>query len=277
MNLWGEDIPDALLTDEQACFLSEFTAKPRITIEEMWRHLDVAWTAMALDRNRTEHGLARYYAHPVWILNGIFTATDPVSAGHRVAIAEWLSGKGGRRIADFGGGGGQLARSIAQAAPDARVTIVEPNPSVISRHRTEDFPSIRWSSALEGAYDAVIAQDVLEHLEDPVAVVGTLAASTREGGHAIFANCFHPVIRCHLPETFHLRHTFAWVIAPLGLLPVGIVPGAAHAGIFRRTAAEPRLDAARSRAALARLIAPILNPALAATGHALRLMRKLAP
>ena len=47
MNLWGEDIPDALLTDEQACFLSEFTAKPRITIEEMWRHLDVAWTAMA--------------------------------------------------------------------------------------------------------------------------------------------------------------------------------------------------------------------------------------
>lgn len=277
MNLWGEDIPDALLSAEQAGYLSAFAARPRITLEEMWRQLDAVWIAMDLDRARTEQRMADYYAHPVWILNGIFAATDPASAGHRLAIAEWLSGGSALRIADFGGGGGQLARNVAQAVPEARVDIVEPHPSAISHYRTRDFPGIRWVGALEGTYDAVIAEDVLEHLEDPIAMVAALASAIREDGCAIFANCFYPVIRCHLPETFHLRHTFAWVVAPLGLEPVGAVPGATHARIFRRTAAEPRLDAARSRAALARLFAPILNPALDAGVDALRLMRKLAP
>src|SRR5690606_34326321 len=84
------------------------------------------------------------------------------------------------------------------------------------------------------AYDVVIAQDVLEHVEDPVLLASKLASAVRVGGTVLFANCFYPVIECHLPSTFHFRHTFRFVMRALGLSYVGSIRGAEHAKIFRR-------------------------------------------
>jgi len=265
MNIWGEELPDVLLTPEQSRFLSAFAARPRIMLDEMWRQLDAVWIATDLDRIRTERGLADYYAHPVWILNGIFTATDPVSAGHRLAIANWLASKGIRRIADFGGGSGWLARAIVEASPDSRVDIIEPYPSAISLHLAQRFPGIRWIDRLGDGYDAVIAQDVLEHVADPVGTAARLVQALRGGGHAIFANCFYPVISCHLPETFHLRHTFDTVMRPIGINFQQRIPGAEHARVYVRKDGSPfpaaGLLQARRRESVARIIGPLLNVA----------------
>ena len=74
----------------------------------------------------------------------------------------------------------------------------------------------------------------------------------------IFANCFYPVIQCHLPKTFHLRHTFPYVMKALGLRFVGSVDGAAHALVFER-AAPLSLSNARRAETASRLIGPLLN------------------
>jgi len=79
-----------------------------------------------------------------------------------------------------------------------------------------------------------------------------------EGGIVVFANCFYPVIHCHLPSTFHLRHTFPIVMNALGLRYVGRVDGASHAQVFERTG---RLDLGRARRAerISRILGPVLN------------------
>jgi SAM-dependent methyltransferase len=247
--------------------LSAFETRPRITLNEMWQQLDAIWIAMDLDRSRSERRLADYYNHPVWILNGIFTATDPVSVRHRLAIAKWVASHGVRRIADFGGGSGSLARAIAEASPDTRVDIIEPYPSQICRHLTERCPRVYWLGALETDYDGVISQDVLEHVEDPVGTTARVVGALRDGGHAIFANCFYPVIRCHLPETFFLRFTFDKVVQPLGLSFRYQIAEAAHVRVYRKQEidmpAQQALATVRRRESVARFVGPTLNAGMA--------------
>jgi hypothetical protein len=107
-------------------------------------------------------------------------------------------------------------------------------------------------------YDAIIAQDVLEHVEDPIRMASDIAGAVREGGKAVFANCFFPVIHSHLPSTFHLRHTFPLVMKALGLRYLGTVDGAAHAQVFER-AGQLNLARARRVEAFSRLFGPLLN------------------
>jgi 2-polyprenyl-6-hydroxyphenyl methylase/3-demethylubiquinone-9 3-methyltransferase len=108
------------------------------------------------------------------------------------------------------------------------------------------------------SYDAIVAQDVLEHLEDPIKLAGEIASSIRIGGKVIFANCFSPILQCHLPSNFHLRYTFPSVMKALGLRFVGIVNGASHAQIYERVGALNLLKARKAEAA-SKIIGPLLN------------------
>jgi 2-polyprenyl-6-hydroxyphenyl methylase/3-demethylubiquinone-9 3-methyltransferase len=139
------------------------------------------------------------------------------------------------------------------------VTIIEPYPSEYGRARFADVQQVNYAADLGVGYDAVIAQDVLEHVEDPVALAYKLAVSVRPGGELIFANCFYPVIRCHLPRTFHLRHTFALHMSAMGLRYTGCVPSCPHIQIFQRGIIEPDLNRARQVETLSRLLGPIIN------------------
>jgi hypothetical protein len=58
--------------------------------------------------------------------------------------------------------------------------------------------------------------------------------AVRPGGHLFIANCFYPVILCHLPCTFHLRYSFDNFCRALGLEVLGPCEGS-HATIYRRT------------------------------------------
>lgn len=198
--------------------------------------MDRVWEEYGLDNTKPleSQAVEEFYSHPIWLVNGVFTALDTVSVEHRASIARCLADIGASDIADYGGGFGELAFAVRRVIPDARITIIEPYPTQVSMERLSRIGSIDVRSNVGYGYDAVVAQDVLEHVEDPVGLAYEIADSVREGGEVIFANCFRPVIKCHLPCTFHLKHTFRFVMSLMGLRYNGKVEGAAHALRFER-------------------------------------------
>lgn len=233
----GQSVPVSLMKDRDREYLSQLNLDERPSVEQIWLEMDKVWDGLGLSATEqlSEQQLADFYGHPVWILNGFFSASDPQSCSHREAIAKAVHDLSVRNIADYGGGMGELAIRISRINPNHLTSIVEPYPSDIGLHRISQYKNISYVPCLNGPYDLIIAQDVLEHLEDPVGLVAQLSNATTLGGYLIFANCFYPVIKCHLPATFHLRDTFNWVARGAGLEYVGNVPGAEHANIFRKT------------------------------------------
>jgi 2-polyprenyl-6-hydroxyphenyl methylase/3-demethylubiquinone-9 3-methyltransferase len=223
--------------------------------------MDRIWDDLHLNNrlSLSTQPIDEFYTHPVWLMNGVFTTLDPASVGHRKAIAVYLEQRGSKRIADYGGGFGELALGIARAVPDALVSIIEPYPSKAGLDHIRQEPRIGFVPVLPvGDYDAIVAQDVLEHVDSPISLAYRIAASVRNGGIVVFANCFSPVIKCHLPSNFHLRHTFRLVMKAMGLRYMGRVSGAEHAEIFERFGPID-LRMARSAEQLSRLFGRLLN------------------
>jgi len=255
--IWGQSLQRTWLSDFEFEYLSSLPeALPDVAW--VWREMDRVWKDMGLDNQCSLEGqdVRRYYRHPVWLMNGIFTARDPVSAGHRNAVANYFKAGRARVIADYGGGFGELAKAIVRNVPDAVVAIVEPFPSEVGLRLIGQNSKLCFvPDLLSQNYDAVIAQDVLEHVEDPVGLAYEIASRVQVGGELIFANCFYPVIQCHIPSTFHLRHTFPWVMRGLGLRYVGKIDGAEHAQVFRRVGAL-NLGVARQGERISKLFHP---------------------
>ena len=222
--------------------------------------MDKVWDSLALDNQAdlAADQISAFYSHPIWIVNGIFSAVDPDSIAHRKSIAEYVDRLGANQIMDYGGGFGELALKLCAVRPELVVDIIEPYPSDIARTRMETQRRIRYISKIAEAYDCSIAQDVLEHLEDPVQLLKKLTSATRMGGYLIFANCFYPVIKCHLPASFYLRHTLKWVVKSLGLAYRGRVPGADHALVFQRIG-PPNDTMLTYRCLTAKAVGPLLN------------------
>lgn len=229
-------------TDTES-YLSKFGHGAKISITELWQEMDRVWDGLELDNNKllADQDVAKFYSHPVWTLNGLFSSIDPDSIQHRESISKYiskLSNQEGREftIADFGGGSGVLADMLINTLGISYVDIIEPWPSdyFVKMHVGKD--KIHFLDNSEPAkYDVSIAQDVLEHLEDPIEFSLNCIDATKVGGILIFANCFYPVIKCHLPSTFYLRHIFRFVMHGSGLKYRGRVPGAEHALVFQRT------------------------------------------
>lgn len=236
LSLWGVNIPADLLSESDKKYLQGLpTSLP--TVDWVWAEMDRVWDYYNLDNIKAleEQEISEFYSHPVWLMNGVFTSLDPVSEQHRDLIAEFIQDKGFKVIADYAGGFGELALKIAKKSPDASIRIIEPYPSKFGLHRLKGVNNIEVISQLgKDEYDVIIAQDVLEHVEDPVGLAIKLTESVKEGGLVIFANCFYPVIKCHLPNTFHLRHTFRFVMAAYGLEYQGRLNGAEHVQVFRK-------------------------------------------
>ena len=258
--IWNYGIPKQWLSKIEIDYLIRLP-KELPAVDWIFDELDRVWNEHKLDNcmELSQQPIGAYYGHPVWPVNGIFSSQDPASLSHRSAVAKYLKEIGVKSVADYGGGFGQLAISIAKAIPDADIYIVEPYPTKvgIERLRRETQIKIVPNLSVE-SYGAIVAQDVLEHVEDPIKLASEIANSVRVGSSVIFANCFYPVIQCHLPSTFHLRYTFPYVMKSLGLRYVGTVEGAAHAQIFERVGAL-HLSKARKVEALSRIIGPLLN------------------
>lgn len=243
-------------------------------LTDLWQQMDSAWAELGLNEYDPDPAaLAAFYRHPVWALNGVFTETDPVSLGHRLALMRRLAWLNPARVLDYGGGFGAVARMYAASAPGAQIEVYEPFPAAAALARAAAFPNLRYIDRLAGPYAAVIALDVLEHLTDPLATLAELAAVLEPGGLLIPANNFYPVIRCHLPGTFYLRYSFDWFAQTLGLQRIGTVPGSpavAYRLVRRISPNWPRL---RRMERLARTA----YPALRSLHHAYRIVRRRPP
>ena len=236
VEIWGVSLPTVALLPTDLEYLRNISRMNRPSVEWLWQEMDRVWDDLKLDNRGASEavGLEKFYSHPVWVVNGVFSAVDPISVQHRQAIAEYICSIDAKRVADYGGGFGELALRLYSVDLEIKTEIVEPYSSALGKARVGDNSAIEFVPMLSGQYDCIVAQDVLEHVERPLELVEQMVQATKMGGYVVFANCFHPVIKCHLPSTFYLRHTFAWVVKGMGLRYEGRVPGASHALAFRR-------------------------------------------
>ena len=152
---------------------------------------------------------SKFYSHPIWLLNGIFIEQDSYSMTHRLNLSNAINSRKPKNVLDFGGGFGTLAKLISKQNNLVNVDIFEPYPSQHSISATKSLKKISFINSLKkNTYDIVVSTDVLEHVHDPLSLLSNLVKSIKKGGYIYIANCFSPVILCHLPCTFHLRLTF---------------------------------------------------------------------
>lgn len=209
---------------------------PDPTLEHLWGLMDQAWQRCACDnRNPVSDCLDSFYSDPVWLLNGMFIEQHDVSIGHRKAITTAAAALAPDRIVDFGGGFGTLARLLAAALPHAEVAICEPYAPSHGLESCRPFANICFIPELTSqSFDVLVSTDVLEHVPDPLALLAKMVDSVKPGGHLLIANCFYPVILCHLPCTFHLRYSFEFFCRSMGLEVLGLCENS-HATLYRRT------------------------------------------
>ena len=207
-----------------------------LALEQLWSLMDQAWDRYGCDNQHPDPDrLANFYSDSVWLLNGMFIEQHDVSIGQRLAITEAVAALAPQRVLDFGGGFGTLARLLATALPHAVVAICEPYPPRHGIESCKPFANIRFIPELTcQSVDVLVSTDVLEHVPDPLSLLVAMVDAVRPGGHLLIANCFFPVITCHLPCTFHLRYSFDVFCQALGLEVLGPCEGS-HATIYRRT------------------------------------------
>jgi len=98
----------------------------------------------------------------------------------------------GKSAADVGCGAGLLAEPLARLG--ARVTGIDAAPENIAAARAHALGQgleidyrVGGAEALEGRYDLVTSLEVVEHVCDPAAFVGALAAAVADGGLLILS------------------------------------------------------------------------------------------
>lgn len=261
-NIFGNGLKQedvrAALSDQEAAYLRE-NWRALETLEDIWAAMDAEWARTGAGYSPAEAAaLGEFYASPVWLMNGIFTEIDPESQGHRMAIADYVAGLQPRHVADYGGGFGAFSRLLRQKLPDATIEVIEPYPTRLGLALAEKS-GISYASELPPGADVVTAQDVLEHVTDPLDLMGKLLAPLAPGALVITANCFKPVIKCHYPGAYHFNFTFRHVAVHLGCDYVESVPGADHAEVYQKTGRKPDWRKARMLEGMSSAAHPLMK------------------
>ncbi len=203
-------------------------------LENIWYLMDEIWEEYGCDnKNFDWEKIGKFYSHPVWLLNGLFIENHKLSIQHRNSISNWIVQKDFKIVLDFGGGYGTLAKLIAEKDKSLQVDIFDPYPSEYVKKVISRYSNVCFVDDFSKQYDCVIAIDVFEHVSNPLKTFSEMIDNTRVGGYLLIANCFYPVIKCHLPQTFHLRYSFNLIASQLGLKKVGLLEGS-HATIFEK-------------------------------------------
>lgn len=187
------------------------------TLEKLWKIMDEIWEEYGCDDRNLDSRVENFYSHPVWLLNGLFIEQHQESINNRQIFTKWVIAQKPKRIADYGGGFGTLARMIAKSCPNADVEIIEPHPHRLAIERANSIDNLSYQKKLEGKYDILIATDVFEHVLDPLALAAKTSMSLKTDGLYLIANCFEPVIKCHLSQYYHFYHTFNHALEAMNL------------------------------------------------------------
>jgi 2-polyprenyl-6-hydroxyphenyl methylase/3-demethylubiquinone-9 3-methyltransferase len=237
IQILNKSFPRDVFTETELIYLKNFEDNSEFGIEKLWQEMDLVWDNFGLNNKLPFQfqDIGLFYSHPVWILNGIFSSVDKLSLQNRNEISKFINESSElRTIADFGGGFGQLACIISSnGSVDLSIDVIEPYPSKIAYHLLDSYSNIKIKPDLGSTmYDCIIAQDVLEHVENPIKVAQDLTKHLNKDGYIIFANCFYPYIKCHLPANFHLARTFAWIMSSAGLSLHHSLNNAPHIQVF---------------------------------------------
>lgn len=229
-------------------------------LEQMWYLMDLIWDDYKCDnKNLDWEKIGKFYSHPVWLLNGLFIEQHDVSMGHRHAISDWIVQNNFKNVVDYGGGFGTLARLVAQKEKNIKMNIYEPHPSEFGLKRVAEFENINIIGKLESNYDCLMSTDVLEHVPDPLKDFSEMIKSVKINGYLVIANCFYPVIKCHLPQDFHFRYSFNIFAKMMGLEIVGILEGS-HATIYKKVEeVEPNWNKIRFYEKLSKVAFPVIE------------------
>jgi len=231
------------------------------TLEQMWLCMDIIWDQLGCDNKVLDpNKIDAFYRHPVWLLNGLFIEQDSESLRNRAIISEWIANRRVGRVADFGGGFGTLARMIAARCPQARIDVVEPFPHPLAVAKSSQFENISYRAALSDEYDLIVAMDVFEHVPDPLRLLCETTRHLKRGGIYLTANCFYPVIKCHIPATFHFRRSWKLTIM---MMKLRYLESVCYGQAFEKTG-NANLSAARVVEAASNFSFPAIEATLAA-------------
>lgn len=213
---------------------SYFDKAPQL--EEVWSIMDQVWDDLGLNNNKNydEERFREYYAHPVWLLNGLWIEADAVSMQHRKGMAQNVKGDS-PKVLDYGGGFGTLAKQIALYCQGADIEIYEPHASNFAYDNIKGFDNIKFVDKLNNKkYDYIFTTDVIEHIDDPISLVIDFNKHLATGGIVVAAWNFTPCIKCHLLENFHFRYTMhGWIIPSLGFSYIEKAKGG-HGHVYKK-------------------------------------------
>ena len=234
-----EGIGLSLLEEQELKQLLSKSKKFPHEVEDIWAIMDFVWDEIGCDNKKLDYDkIEKFYRHPIWLLNGLFIEQHSLSMQHRHSISDWVIKKDLKRVLDYGGGFGTLARLIADKDATVYVDIYELHSSEYAISKIADYPNIHFVNSFDKTYECLISIDVLEHVSDPLKLFYEMIELVTESGYLIIANNFSPVIKCHLPYTFHLRYTFNKFTRLMGLELIGPCEGS-HATIYRKRKAVP--------------------------------------
>lgn len=200
------------IDQEISRLLSQYTENNAPSLEQLWKIMDTVWDELGCDNQNFDiDKINNFYQHPVWTLTGLFIEQDKDSLNNRQSICNWIKHYHNdiKTVIDYGAGMATLAKILASNLPNLSINLYEPYPSQIVLARLISYHNIHFVKQLKGdLYDCLISTDVLEHVPDPLFLLSEMINQVKPNGYLIIANCFYPVIKCHLPCTFHLRYTF---------------------------------------------------------------------
>jgi 2-polyprenyl-6-hydroxyphenyl methylase/3-demethylubiquinone-9 3-methyltransferase len=134
-------------------------------------------------------------AHRWWDPTSEFRPLHEINPLRLEHIARLAGGLEGKRVVDVGCGGGILAEAMAaKGASVTGIDLADKPLKVAQLHALEGEPasvSYRLVAAedlareMPGQFDAVTCMEMLEHVPDPAAIVGALAALAKPGGQVV--------------------------------------------------------------------------------------------
>jgi 2-polyprenyl-6-hydroxyphenyl methylase/3-demethylubiquinone-9 3-methyltransferase len=181
-------------------------------------------------------------AHEFWDPHGAFHplhALNPVRLDYIAQRTELMR----HRVADVGCGGGLLAEALARRG--ARVCGVDLAPAMIEvaqlhAHESQLAIDYRVCSADElvrsdpGGFDAITCMELIEHVDDPAALVAQLSALLRPGGD-LFVSTINRNLRSFLTAIVGAEyllnliprgtHEYARLLRPAELARLGRAQG----------------------------------------------------
>jgi ubiquinone/menaquinone biosynthesis C-methylase UbiE len=143
------------------------------------------------------HGTSAEEQERLELMNGLL---------NRQAL-DLLDLRGNERILEMGAGTGIFAHAMASSLSGGRVLGIERDPEQIQggsrRCAAVDNLELRRGDALDppltddewGSFDVVHARFLLEHVEDPLAVVRTMARAGKPGGRVVLVDDDHSLMR----------------------------------------------------------------------------------